>query len=109
MTQNEPGTAPGSQGVFGAKSVGSEMGARQLLELVLSCPVAGASAQFSDFVGSQIKQVLRLKEVGLFSQNGGQLTGFTSSVLVHTRTKMVLFVTCVLKRKTCGTSTLRWP
>jgi hypothetical protein len=30
MTQNGPGTAPGSQGVFGAKGVGCDMGARQL-------------------------------------------------------------------------------
>jgi hypothetical protein len=55
MTQNGPGTAPGSQGVFGAKSVGSKMGARQLLEQVLSCPVAGTSAQFL-FVG-EFKQM----------------------------------------------------
>jgi hypothetical protein len=30
MTQYGPGTAPGSQGVFRSKGVGSEMGARQL-------------------------------------------------------------------------------
>jgi hypothetical protein len=30
MTQNGPGTAPGSQGFFGAKGGGSGMGARQL-------------------------------------------------------------------------------
>jgi hypothetical protein len=47
MIQNGPGTAPGSQGVFGAKGVGSEMGARQLFgSWCLSCPVAGTSAHF---------------------------------------------------------------
>jgi hypothetical protein len=49
MTQYGPVTAPGSQGGFSGQGCGFKMGARQLTfsELVLSCPVAGTSAQFS--------------------------------------------------------------
>jgi hypothetical protein len=48
VTQNGPGIAPGSQEVFGAKGVGSGMGARQLFwSWCLTCPVAGTSAQLS--------------------------------------------------------------
>jgi hypothetical protein len=53
VTQNVPGTAPGSQGVFGAKGVGSEWAPGNFLELVLSCPVAGTSAQF--LISSEIQ------------------------------------------------------
>jgi hypothetical protein len=51
MTQNGPVTASGSQGVFGAKVwVQNGRQATYFSELVLSCPVAGASAQYL-FVG----------------------------------------------------------
>jgi hypothetical protein len=55
------------RGFFGAKSVGSEMGARQLFGAGVVLPSCRGKCSISDFVGSQIKQVLRLKEVGLFS------------------------------------------
>jgi hypothetical protein len=57
MTQNGPVTAPGSQGVFRGKGVGSKWGqATYFSELVLSCPVAGTSAQYL-FVGGSLKPI----------------------------------------------------
>jgi hypothetical protein len=57
MTQNGPVTAPGSQGVFRGKGVGSKWGqATYFSELVLSCPVAGVSTQYL-FVGGCGKQI----------------------------------------------------
>jgi hypothetical protein len=60
VAPNGPVTAPGSQGVFRGKGVGSKWAPGNLLFLswCLSCPVAGTSAQLLFVGGFKNKLVL---------------------------------------------------
>jgi hypothetical protein len=86
-----PGTAPGSQGVFGAKGVGSKMGARQLFGAG-DCLVQLPGQVLNFLVCRKINQKRsELKYGGLFSsQHSGQVSiWFCKCELVRTITKMV--------------------
>jgi hypothetical protein len=92
MTQNGPGTATGSQGVFGAKGVGSGMGARQLFRAgVCLAQLPGHVLNFL-FAGKLIKKSLRLNKLvysPLKTVDKFQ-SGPASCELARTITKMVL-------------------
>jgi hypothetical protein len=111
MTQNVPVTAPGSQGVFRGKDLGSKWALGNLLFLswCLSCPVAGTSAQFSTCRKIQTIE-FRDKNICLFGlKTSDNLNWFQEWCTGPHESENGPLVSWDLKRKTCGTSTLRWP
>jgi hypothetical protein len=97
VTQNESGTAPGSQGVFRGKGVGSDVGARQLFgswDTLSSCRDKRSSFFYSSEIKTQ--SLLRLNNVvystGLINKQGSAdfVRWFFESKLASMRNEKLL-------------------